>query len=171
MTQGAAMGLRPHRRNLVLWRQSAGSAGRHASAPFTPPARTRRIRRWIRTGVLLTIVSLMPLAHEVRLRWRPVLAGVVLTVAGVIYRAEPAGVILLPGLLFLVSAPFIPASPKADRMRHAKLTHELAGYSTPAQRRDLEATLDRYPDDVTDEMRDILAGQTVVGGAIRIPGA
>ena len=59
MTQGAAMGPRPHRRNLVLWRQSAGSAGRHASAPFTPPARTRRIRRWIRTGVLLTIVSLI----------------------------------------------------------------------------------------------------------------
>ena len=81
------------------------------------------------------------------------------------------GVILLPGLLFLVSAPFIPASPKADRVRHAKLTHELAGYSTPAQRRDLEATLARYPDDVTDEMRDILAGQTVAGGAIRIPGA
>jgi hypothetical protein len=113
----------------------------------------------------------MPLAHEVRLRWRPVLAGVVLTVAGVIYRADPAGVILLPGLLFLVSAPFIPASPKADRMRHAELAHELAGYATADQRRDLEATLDRYPDDVTDEIRDILAGQTVAGGAIRIPGA
>lgn len=162
--------LRRRRRSVVLCSQSASSGSRHGPAPVTPHARPRRIRRWLRTGVLLTIVGLRPLAIEVRLRWRPVLAGVVLTVAGVIYRRDPAGVILLPGLLFLVSAPFIPASDKADRVRQAELAHELAGYSTPAQRRDLEATLDRYPDDATDEIRDILAGQTAAAGT-HIPGA
>lgn len=159
--------LRWRRRNVVLCSQSAG---RYGPARVTAPARSGRIRRWLRTGLLLTIVGLRPVAAEVRLRWRPVLAGVVLTVAGVIYRSDPAGVVLLPGLLFLVSAPFIPASPKADRVRHSALMHELAGYSTAAQRRDLEATLDRYPDDVTDEIRDILAGQTAAGRS-HVPGA
>ena len=159
--------LRRRRRNVVLCRQSAG---RYRPARVSAPVRSRRIRRWLRTGLLLTIVGLRPVAAEVRLRWRPVLAGVVLTVAGVIYRSDPAGVVLLPGLLFLVSAPFIPASPKTDRVRHSALMHELAGYSTAAQRRDLEATLDRYPDDVTDEIRDILAGQTAAGRS-HVPGA
>jgi hypothetical protein len=36
---------------------------------------------------------------------------------------------------------------------------ELAAYATSAQRRDLEAILDRYPDGVTGEIREILASQ------------
>ena len=63
---------RSHRRNLVVWSQSAGSVGRYGAPPFT---RRRRIRRWIRTGALLTVVGLMPLARSVRARWRPLLAG------------------------------------------------------------------------------------------------
>jgi hypothetical protein len=132
--QEAAMRLQPHRRNLVVWSQSTSSVGRYGAPPFT---RTRRIRRWIRTAALLTVVGLMPLPRAVRARWRTPLAGGVLTVVGVILRGGPGGVVLLLGLLFLVSASLIPASPKADRMRRSELERELAltAFSTPGQRR------------------------------------
>ena len=123
---------RSHRRNLVVRSQSAGSAGRYGAPPFT---RRRRIRRWIRTGALLTVVGLMPLARAVRARWRPLLAGAVLTVAGVVWLDGPGGMVLLPGLWLLFSAPLSPASSKADRMRRPEVEDELAVFSTPAQRR------------------------------------
>jgi hypothetical protein len=50
---------------------------------------------------------------------------------------------------------------KAARKRHSDLERELAGYETPAERGDLEATLDRYPDGITHELRDILARQSM----------
>jgi hypothetical protein len=159
------MGLRPHRRNLVILRQS-GSAGRYRGAPITRPTRTSRIRRLIRIGVLLTLVLL---ARSGRARW--VLAGVVLTAFGIVYRADPAGVVLLPGLLLVLGSPLIPDSPNADRRQRAKLERELAGYSTPAERADLEALLDGYPDGITHEIRDILAGQAMATRSQRIPGA
>jgi hypothetical protein len=165
------MGLHPQRRNLVVWRQSAGSADRHGAPRFFRLARTSRIRRWIRTGTLLSVVGLIRLARAARPRWRPLLAGGVLTVVGFVLRGGAGGVVLLPGLMFLVSAPLIPATTKADRRRHAELERELAGYWTPAQRRDLEATLDRYPDGITSEIRDILARQATATGNHRIPGA
>ncbi len=161
----AAMGL--HRRNLVVWSQSAGPACGYAGLRLT---RTRRIRRWIRTGVLLTVLGLTPLARGVRARWLQVLAGVVLTVAGVMLRGGAAGIVVLPGLWFLLSAPLVPARPAADRIRRRELERELAAYSTPAQRRDLEATLDRYPDGDTRELRDILARQAAAAGSHGIPG-
>ena len=139
------MRLRPHRRKLVVWSQSAGSAGRSGAPPFT---RTRRIYRWIRTAALLTIIGLMPLARAVRARWRTVLAGGVLTVFGV---THGPGVVLLPGLLFLVSAALIPANPKTDRMRRSELELELAltRFSTPGQRRHAYQTMamhdNRFP--------------------------
>ena len=77
----------------------------------------------------------MPLARAVRARWRPLLAGGVLTVAGVMWLDGPGGMVLLPGLWLLLSAPLIPASPKADRMRRAEVEHQLAVFPTPAQRR------------------------------------
>src|SRR4029077_6314524 len=123
---------RSHRRNLVVWSQSAGSVGRYGTPP---PTRRRRIRRWIRTGALLTVVGLVPLARAVRARWRPLLAGGVLTVAGVMWRGGPGGMVLLPGLWLLLSAPLIPASAKADRMRRPEVELELGVYSHPAQRR------------------------------------
>ena len=123
---------RSHRRNLVVWSQTAGSAGRYGAPPFT---RRRRIRRWIRTGALLTVVGLMPLARAVRARWRPLLAGAALTVAGVMWLDGPGGMVLLPGLWLLLTAPLNPASPKADSMRRPEAEHELAVYSHPAQRR------------------------------------
>jgi hypothetical protein len=79
--------------------------------------------------------------------------------------------ILLPGLLLLLSAPLIPASPDADRKRRSELESELAVYATAAQQRDLAAILDRYPDSVTRELRDILADQATAGAHHGIPGA
>lgn len=163
------MGLRPYRRNLVVWRQSAGSAGRSGTPRFTRLARTRRIRRWIRTGTLLSVVAVLRLARAARARWRLLLPGGVLTVAGVVLRGGAGGMVLLPGLMFLVSAVLVPVSPQADALERSELERELAGFSTPAQRRELEAILDRYPDGITDEIRDILARQATAAGRSRLP--
>jgi hypothetical protein len=99
------MGLRSHRRNLVLWSQSASSIGRCGAPRFT---RTRRIRRWIRVGALLTVVGLMPLARAGRARWRLLLAGGVLMVVDVMLSGGLGGVILL----FLAFAPVRPGPPE-----------------------------------------------------------
>lgn len=162
------MRLRPQRRrNLVVWSQS-GRTDR--ASRTTRPARTRRIRRWIRIGILLTLLGLSPLARAVRARWKPLLAGTGLTVAGVILRDSTAGsVLLLPGLLLLLTAPLLPGSGHANCLQRTELERELAGYWTTAQRHDLEATLDQYPDDVTREVREILAGQAADAYHNRVP--
>jgi hypothetical protein len=128
------MRLRVHRRSLVVWSPSAGSTERYGAPRLTRLARTRRIHRWIRTGALLMIIGLMRLAGAVRYRWRPLLAGGVLTGFGVV-AAGVWGLVTLPGLLFLVSAALIPARPKTDRARRAEVEHELGVFSHPAQRR------------------------------------
>jgi hypothetical protein len=125
--QEAAMRLRAQRRNLVVWSQATSSAGRSGAPPFT---RTRRIRRWIRTGALLTIVGLMPLARAGRPRWWLLLPVAVLTVVGVMLHAF-VGVVLL----FLVSAPFAAARPGAGHIRRSELEPDLGVYSHPAQLR------------------------------------
>jgi hypothetical protein len=48
----------------------------------------------------------------------------------------------------------------AARQRRKRLESELAQYATQAQRDDLLATLDRYPDGQTSELRQILTAQT-----------
>src|SRR5689334_16913189 len=83
--QEAAMRLRAHRRNLVGWSPPVGQAGRYGAPRL---ASTRRIRRFIRIGALLTAIGLIRLARGLRPRWRPVLAGVLLTVAGFILRGS-----------------------------------------------------------------------------------
>jgi len=60
-------------------------------------------------------------------------------------------------------------SRKAARERRAKLERELAEYRTPAERRDLEAILDRYPHSVTHELRAILARQSMAARDRRFP--
>jgi hypothetical protein len=145
------------RRNMVLWSQAAGSIGRLHRPPLTMAG---RIRRRIRLGFLLAILAMTPVARAVRPRWRPLLAGTVLTVTGFILRTGPGSLALLPGLMLLITAPLLPGLPAEDRLRHGELRRELATYSTPSQRRDLEAMLDRYPDGITRELRAILATQS-----------
>ena len=147
------MRLRPHRRHLVVWSQSDGA---YQASRVTRPGRIRRFRRGVRIGMLLTLRGLLPLARSARARWRPLLAGTVLTVAGLLLRDSSTGsVVLLPGLVLLLSAPLLPGTPG----QRSDLERELAVYTTSAQRRDLEATLDQYPDDVTRELRDILTAK------------
>jgi hypothetical protein len=97
--------------------------------------RTRRIRRCIRTGALLAVVGLMPLARVGRVRWLLLLAGTVLTVVGFVLRGPASGVVFLPGLVCLSFAPLVPARATTDRMRRSELERELGVYSHPAQRR------------------------------------
>jgi len=125
------MRLRAHRRNLVVWSPSVGSTDRYGTPGL---ARTRRIHRWIHTGALLMIIGLMRLAHVARPRWRPLLAGGVLTGFGVV-AAVVWGLVLLPGLLFLVSVALVPARPKPGLTRRAEVEHELGAFSRPGQRR------------------------------------
>ena len=154
------MRLLAHRRDLVVWSRSAAPASRRHARRLT---RARRIRRWARIGVLLAAVGTLRLARAVRPRWRPTLAGMVLTATGVILRTGPGSVALIPGMLFLVDALLTPGYSKEDRTRRADLERELGEYSTQAQRCDLEAALERYPDRLAGELRDILARQGSAG--------
>ena len=51
------------------------------------------------------------------IRWLPLLAGVVLTVAGVIMRSGMGSLVFFPGVLFLLSALLTPANPEARERR------------------------------------------------------
>ena len=161
------MSLRARRRKLVVWSSSAGPdspACRGRDLGLTRPARFWRTRRRMRTVALLAAIGLIRLGTAARPRWRPLLAGAVLTVAGIMLRSGAAGVIFVPGMLFLLSAVLVPVDPEEARARRRELERELAAYFTPAQRCDLEATLDRYPDSVTCELRDILTRQAASAG-------
>jgi hypothetical protein len=153
---------RARRRHLVLWSQSVGPADWYGSPRLAGATRGGRMRRCIRLGALLTVFGLMRLARGERARLRPLLAGVVLIVVGVMLRSGTWGALLLVGFWFLLYALLIPDRPDAERKQPRELKRELAVYSTAAQRRDLEATLDRYPDGMTSELRDILANRSLV---------
>ena len=150
------MRLRPHR-------ETSWCGARHPGGPepVVHPPRSVRIRRRMRTGLLLVILGVMRVAAVARPRWRPLLAGVVLTTAGVVLRSGAAGIVMIPGMLFLLSALLTQTYPVVARARRRELERELAAYSTPDQRCDLEATFDRYPDSATGELRDILARQSM----------
>ena len=153
------MGLRPNRRNLVVFSSSGRRSERFR---IQRPTRAQRIRRLTRMGALLAILGVLRLSAFGRRRW-PLLAGISLTAAGVALRAGPGSVLLLPGLMLLVLTVLSPPLPPGDRARRSELERELAAYSTPAQRRDLEAAFDRYSDDVTSELREIMASQRTQG--------
>lgn len=163
---------RAHRRNLVVWNSSVGWADRYGDPRLTRLAHTGRIRTCVRTGALLSVLGLIRLARAVRPRWRPLLAGGVLTAVGLMLRSDMWGALAFPiGFLFLYAALVVPARSDADRKRHSQLERELAGYSTPAQRWDFEAILARYQGSVTRELRDILASQAMAARNNEIPGA
>ena len=159
------MKLRSHRRNLVVFSSAVSPADRYIALQYKRPARPGRIRRFIRIGMLLTVIAVL------RPRCRSVLAGAVLTILGVVERQGAGGVLIIPGFLLLWYALLIPADTDEDRERRLQLKRELATYSTPAQRCDLEATLDRYPDGITYEIRNILASQAVASNENGIPGS
>ena len=91
------MGLRPHRRNLVVW-SSSGTPGIDR-APRS--ARGTRIRWWLRVAALLMVIGVMRLGRAARARWEPMslLAGGALTVTGFVEAA--AGIFFL-GMLVLI---------------------------------------------------------------------
>ncbi|HEU5387575.1 MAG TPA: hypothetical protein VFV73_16880 [Streptosporangiaceae bacterium] len=163
------MTLRRHRRDVVIWRASRCPEYRGRGLWFTQAGRSGRIRRWVRVSGLLVAVGVLRVAAAVRPRWRPLAAGTVLTVAGFMMRSGMPGIVMIPGMLFLTAALLAPADPAADDPRRRALERELAAYSTPAQRRDLDAILDRYPDGDTRELRDILARQRLAAETNRPP--
>lgn len=164
------MTLRRHRRNVVIWRSSRAPDYRGRGLWFARAGRSSgRIRRRLRISGLLVAVGLLRVAAAVRPRWRPLLAGTVLTVAGYLMRNGMPGIVMIPGMMFLTAALLAPPHPAGDNPRRRTLERELAAYSTPAQRRDLDAILDRYPDGDTRELRDILAGQRVAAETSPLP--
>jgi len=50
---------------------------------------------------------------------------------------------------------------RRGRLQHKQLQADLASFTSDADRFDLEATLDRYPDEATLEIRRLLAQQAV----------
>jgi hypothetical protein len=165
------MVLRARRRNVVVWSSSRGPRGRHGLTAFHQrPASTRPLRRLVRISGLLTAIGLIRVAGALRARWKPVLAGVALTATGVVLRDGAGGLAFMAGFLFLYAALVMPVSPAADRERLVTLERELADYSTPAERRDLEAILDRYSDGDTSELRDILTRQATATHDNGVPG-
>jgi hypothetical protein len=127
------MRLQANRRNLVKWSLSGDPASRYASRRLTRLARTRRIRRCVRTGAQVTAIGLIRLAHGVRSRWRPLLTGAVLTVGDVLLLNGAWNLMLAAGLLFFVYPLLIPASSDAGRKRRYELERELPIYSIPVE--------------------------------------
>ena len=158
------MRLRSRQRHLVIWSSSAHQAGQYTASPHIPPGLTWRLRRCLRLGALIAVIVVRP-------RWKPLLAGTALTIFGIIEHSGMGGMAMMPGLMMLWAAALIPGDSDADHHRRQQLMRELAAYSTSAQRRDLEAVLDRYPDGVTAEIREILAIQgTAMHNALPGPG-
>jgi hypothetical protein len=56
------------------------------------------------------------------------------------------------------------ANRRAARERRRRLQRELSCFLTPAERRDLLARLDRYPDSATGELRELLLRGAVRSG-------
>lgn len=157
------MTLRSRRRHLVVWSLSASQVHKYGHPRPARPVRARRLRRSVRLGALLTLIGVMKLGRGARHRWRPMLAAVVLMATGLVLRGGVWGMLIMPGLWFLFYALLIPADSGADRRLNSELERELSAYSTVAERRDFVATLDRYPDEATYELRDILANQAMRG--------
>jgi hypothetical protein len=158
------MRLRSRQRHLVIWSSSAHPAGQYAASPQILSALTGRIWRWFRIGALVTVIVVRP-------RWKPLLAGTALTVFGIVEHSSMGAMAIMPGIMLLWAAVLTPDDSGIDHQRHQQLMRELAIYSTPAQRCDLEATLDQYPDGVTGEIREILASQGTPVYNSGLPGA
>jgi hypothetical protein len=90
-----------------VWSSASASAavGRSRAGPRRTgarPGRLSRIRWWLRTGALLTILGVLRLARTVRARWEPVclLAGFLIAVTG--FALPAGGGIFILGVLVLI---------------------------------------------------------------------
>jgi hypothetical protein len=106
------MGMRSHRRSVTVWSPPGGRADRY-DLP-TQMARSRRIRWWFRTGVLLAVIGITQLVRGMRARWRSVffVTGAALIVVGVVL---PSGAALVPGILVALIALLKGAEPNHCR--------------------------------------------------------
>lgn len=108
------MGMRSHRRSVMVWSSPGGRADRYGLPTFTGMARSRRIRWWFRTGALLAVIGITRLARGMRARWRSVfyVTGAALIVVGVVL---PSGAALVPGILVVLIALLKGAEPNHCR--------------------------------------------------------
>jgi hypothetical protein len=97
------MGMRSHRRSPMVWSPPGGRADRYGLPAFTRMERSRRIRWWFRTGMLLAVIGFTRLARGSRTRWRSVFSvtGAALIVVGVVLSS---GAALVAGILVVLIA-------------------------------------------------------------------
>src|SRR5215469_4452727 len=93
------MALRPRRKHLVVWSSSGLPADERLGRR---PARRRRIRWWLRMGVLLAVIGVRSVVRGARTRWEPVFLGVGATLMVIGFEVPAAFVTFLAGLLVLV---------------------------------------------------------------------
>jgi hypothetical protein len=108
------MGMRSHRRSPMVWSTPGGRADRYGLPTFTEIARSRRIRWWLGTGVVLAVIGITRLARGMRARWRSVFSvtGAALVVVGVVL---PSGAALVAGILVVLIALLKGAEPNHCR--------------------------------------------------------
>ena len=82
-----------------MWSSSGVPAGRHSGRR---PARSRRIRWWLRIGVLLAVIGLRCVARGARARWEPVGLGIGSTLMIIGFALPAASAAFFPGILVLV---------------------------------------------------------------------
>ena len=91
-SEEAAMRIRSHRRNLVVWSSSAAPASLPGDQGCTRLARRGQVRWWLRTGTMVTVIGVMQLARITRARHRATFlcTGTLLTVIGVMLPSPAA---------------------------------------------------------------------------------
>ena len=85
------MTLRSHRRNLLLSDLTTPAGKSRATRPVRP----RRIRWWLRTGALLSVIGMRLFARTARTRWQPIflVLGALVLVIGLMLRSSVAFVL------------------------------------------------------------------------------
>lgn len=97
------MRMRPRRRSVVAWNPPVAASGRYGALSFARVKRPGRIRWWLRTGALLSVIGIRRLARTTRTRWRPMFlaTGALLVIIGVELSSAS---VFVPGLLVALFA-------------------------------------------------------------------